>query len=163
MNIPVGEIIEENVPLKETNLSAKISLLMRESFTGYIVLTSEGQNGVEEGLMIIEGGKAIGAIYEYLSFNKAVFGGTALGLLLNSGLATFGVMDVAKLSRQQVELIVAFNDKIEMDAHLSILDLEKIFPKQYNENIADKHIADELKKKESKFDLFKKLGLGGMK
>ena len=162
MNIPVGELVGENFSLKGVVLSQKIIGLMRESFTGYLVLTSEGRGGVEEGLVLLREGIAIGAMYEYLKFGKIVFGNQALGLLLNAGMAEFGVMDVAKLSKQQAELVIAFNEKVGLEVSIAASDLEKILPKEYNAKLAEGAIEKELKKKESKFDIFKKFGLGGV-
>ena len=47
MNIPVGTLKEENVSLKEVNLVQKLSSLLQEGFTGYLVLTVEGRSGIE--------------------------------------------------------------------------------------------------------------------
>ena len=163
MNIPTGEIVEENFSLKGVSLSQKVLTLMEESFTGYLVLTSVGRGGIEEGLVLMREGKAIGAVYEYLKFRKIVYGNIALGLLLNAGMAEHGVMDISKLSRQQAELATAFNEKMALAVEISDSDLAKIIPNEYNPAFAEKAIEKELETKESKFDVFKKFGLGGIR
>ena len=162
MNIPVGEMVEENVSLKEMNLRQKLSKLMRESFSGSVVLTVEGRSGIEEGLVLLKEGMAFGALYEYIRFGKIVYGETALKQLLNSATVEFGVMDVGSLTKQQIELIIAFNEKIELKKPLSEKDIAKLMPKKYDAGVAEKEIGKELKKKESKFDIFRRLGLGGV-
>ena len=163
MNIPVGEIIEENVSLKEVNLGKKLSGLMSKQFTGYVVLTVEGRSGIEEGLGIIKNGILIGGIYEYIRFGKIIYGDTAIAQLLNSGLAEFGVMDIGRLSKQQIELIIAFNERIELKNQLSQKELASATPKKYNAGAAETEFGEELKEKESKFDILKRIGLGGVR
>jgi hypothetical protein len=162
MNIPVGQLVEENTPLKGTNLAKKLSSLMLNGFTGYLVLTIEGRSGIEEGLALLKGGFIVGAIYEYVKFDSSFYGNDALQQLMNSSLAEYGVIDVGSLSKQQVELIIAFNEKIELAKPIEAKQIEKIVPKRYDAKVAEKALGKELKKKESKFDVFKKLGLGGV-
>lgn len=162
MNIPVGEIVEENVSLKEVNLGKKLSGLMNEEFSGYVVLTVEGRSGIEEGLALLKGGTLVGGIYEYIRFGKIIYGDNALAQLLNSGLAEFGVMDVGKLSKQQIELIIAFNERIELKKKLSQKELSSATPKRYNAGAAETELGEELKKKESRFDILKRIGIGGV-
>jgi hypothetical protein len=163
VNIPVGEIIEENVSLKDVNIGKKLSELMNEKVTGYIVLTVEGRSGIEEGLGIIKDGILIGGIYEYIRFGKIIYGDTAMAQLLNSGLAEFGVMDIGRLSKQQIELIIAFNERIELKNKLSQKELLSAMPKKYNAGSAETELVKGLKKKESKFDILKRIGLGGVR
>jgi hypothetical protein len=162
MDIPVGSLVEENIPLKETNLVQKLFALMQQGFNGYVVLTTEGRSGIEEGIVLLKNGAAVGAVYEYLKFKKSFFGDSALQQLLNAALAKAGVIDIGSLSKQQVELIIAFNEKIELGAPLGQKEIAKIMPQGYNASIVEKALGKELKKKESKFDVFKKLGLGGV-
>lgn len=163
MNIPVGELVEENVSLKDVNLGKKLSELMAEKVTGYVVLTVEGRSGIEEGLGIIKDGILIGGIYEYIRFGKIIYGDTAITQLLNSGLAEFGVMDIGRLSKQQIELIIAFNERIELNNSLSQKELLLAIPKKYNAGAAETELGEELKKKESKFDILKRIGIGGVR
>lgn len=162
MNIPVGELVEENVSLKETNIASKLNSLLQQAFTGYLVLTVEGRSGMEEGIVLLKNGAIVGAIYEYIKFGKIFYSNAALGQLFNAALAEFGVIDIAALSKQQVELIIAFNERIELSQQLSQKDLQKLLPKKFNAEIAEKALGKELKKRESKFDVFKKLGLARM-
>lgn len=160
MNIPIGELVEESIPLKNIDIGQKLSALMEESFIGYLVLTVEGSSGIEEGLVLIKAGEAVGAIYEYVKFEKSLYGDTAMQHLLNAGLVEFGIVDVGTLTKQQIDLIIAFNEKIELGKHLTQKDLPKVLPKKYSVGFAEEALGEKLKKKESKFDVFKKLGLG---
>ncbi|MAG22257.1 MAG: hypothetical protein CL943_03050 [Candidatus Diapherotrites archaeon] len=162
MNIPIGTLVEENISLKGTDIKQKISTLLEQGFTGYLVLTVEGRSGIEEGLLLLKNGLAVGAIYEYVKFAKSFYGDHAFEQLFNSSLAEFGVMDIGSLSKQQVELIIAFNEKIEFKKALEPKELEKLVPKKFDADVAEKALGKKFKKKESKFDVFKKLGLGGV-
>lgn len=163
MNVPVGDVLEPGLSLKEQKLDKKFSEILKDnSFTGYVILTTEGRTGIEEGMALIKSGLVIGSIYEHLKFGKSNYGEPALEEMLNSGLADFGVMDIGSLSKQQVDLIIAFNEKIELKTPLSWKELSKMMPKEYNAKVAEKAVGSETIKKESKFDVFKKLGLGGV-
>ena len=51
------------------------------------------------------------------------------------------------------------NEKIELSRPLSPKDLLKIPVEKYNPQLAENFLGSELSKKESRFDVFKKVGL----
>lgn len=159
MDLPVGEVKEKNIVLKEIDIFKKISGLMQKDFSGYAVITIEGRSGVEEGAALVLKGELIGSIFEYLRFDRKVFGDSALLHFLNASRADFGIMDLVSLSRQQIDLIIAFNEKIELGKPVSPKDLQRLVPDSYNPKFAENFLGKELEKKESKFDVFKKIGL----
>jgi len=159
MDLPVGDIKERHLLLKQTDIVKKISELMKKGFSGYAVLTIEGRSGVEEGAAILLQGSIIGAIFEYIKFDRKVFGDSALLHFLNASRADFGVGDIVLLSKQQIELILAFNEKIELGKAVEEKDLHKLAPQEYNPKFAENFLGEELQTKESKFDVFKKIGL----
>ncbi|MBN1941122.1 MAG: DUF2226 domain-containing protein [Candidatus Diapherotrites archaeon] len=159
MDLPVGSILAKNLILKEINLENKINSFLEKDFRGYLVLTAAGRAGIEEGAILIQKNELIGAVFEYLRFKKRVYGELALRHYFNAAKADFGVMDVVSLSKQQIELIIAFNEKIELAKHLTSKEIAKIVPRAYDAKTAESFLGDELQKQESRFDVFKRVGL----
>lgn len=159
MNLPVDEIKEQNLSLKDMNIKKKLVSLLEKKFSGYAILTIDGRSGIEEGALLFRDGEAIGAVFEYLRFGRSLFGDAALLHFLNASKAEFGILDIIGLNSQQIELIIAFNEKIELNKPVSAKDLAKIVPDKYNPKFAENELKSELSKKESKFDIFKKIGL----
>ncbi|MFH1240597.1 MAG: DUF2226 domain-containing protein [Candidatus Diapherotrites archaeon] len=162
MNLPVGNVLKEGVNLKDVKFSNIISTLMKEHFTGYIVLTVEGYSGIEEGLILFRKGIIIGSIFDYSKFQVTVYGGSALEQSFNSSNVHFGVFDICALSTQQVDLVTAFNEKIKLEITVTAKNLNKLIPNKYEVKYAKKVLADALKREETKFDVFRKLGLSGI-
>lgn len=163
MNYPVGELVEQGIALEQFKLLPKLGELNSLDFDGYIVLTIDGIAGIEEGVLFLRKGVAVGAAYEYLKFGKTVFGEEALRRFLNAYKARQGILDVCKLSRQQVDLIIAFDERIALEQRLAAKDLSKLTPKEYNSSLAESALGNLLESRESKQALFKRFGLGAIR
>ncbi|MDD5148572.1 MAG: DUF2226 domain-containing protein [Candidatus ainarchaeum sp.] len=159
MDLPVGEFIESGIVSKSGIVKEKLDALLETEFSGYIVLTIEGRGGIEEGALLIQQNRIIGAIFDYLNFNRKVFGDTAVSHFFNAAAADFGNMDIIALSKQQIELIIAFNEKIELSRPILQKDLARINLDKYTPKLAEGFLGNDLLKNESRFDVFRKVGL----
>jgi hypothetical protein len=159
MDLPVGDFLETGIIVKDNIVRDKISALLETDFAGYAVVTIEGRSGIEEGILLIRQNIVIGAIFDYLRFAKEVFGDEAVTHFFNAAKADFAVMDIISLSKQQIELIIAFNEKIELSKPIMQKDLARIGAEKFSPRLAESVLGNELFKKESRFDVFRKVGL----
>ncbi|MDD5163675.1 MAG: DUF2226 domain-containing protein [Candidatus ainarchaeum sp.] len=159
MDLPVGEFLESGIIVKGNIVKEKVAALLETDFAGYVVITIEGRSGIEEGALLLQQNRAIGAIFDYLRFSKKVLGEEAVAHFFNAAKADFGVMDIISLTKQQIELIIAFNEKIELGKPLLQRDLAKIGTEKFNPGLAESALGNELLKRESRFDVFRKVGL----
>ncbi len=155
MNLPVGKTIERDLKLSKVDKKKILTDLFDGLFTGYIVLTVEGKTGIEEGLLLFEKGELKGSIFEEISKENELMGDIALIKSMNAFAAKEGIIDVNSLTKQQVELIIAFQENILITKTTKAEELIKLIPKTYDS------IKKE-NKKETKIDIFKKIGLLGM-
>lgn len=132
---------------------------MNTPFNGYIVITIEGYAGIEEGVFLFKAGNIIGALYEYTNFDIMVYGDFALQQAFNAAAADFAVFDLCELSKQQVDLIVAFNEKIQIQQAIQQKDAGRYFRQKYDSGFAQKTLHEVVKKEESRYDIFKKIGI----
>jgi hypothetical protein len=160
LNLPVGTTKKQAVSIKATDLKKDVSALMVQGFNGYLVVTIEGYAGIEEGVFLFKAGSLYGSIYEYVNFEITVYGDIALTQAFNATAAEFGVFDICELSKQQVDLIVAFNEKVQVSQQILQKDIQRFFPQKFDSNYAKKTLESVVKKEESKYDVFKKIGLG---
>jgi hypothetical protein len=140
-------------------LKKEFSDLMYNAFNGYLVVTIEGYAGIEEGVFLFKNGAIVGSLYEYTNFDIVVFGDFALQQSFNAAAADFAVFDVCELSKQQVELVIAFNEKIQLPQQIVFKDIGRFFKQKFDSAFAEKTLKQVLKKEESKYDIFKKIGL----
>ncbi len=163
MNLPVGEAVKQSVALKDFNYRKEIEGFFNSGFSGYLVTTVEGFDGIEEGVLLFKEATLVGALYEYTNYGITVFGDIALPQVLNGLVADYGVVDVYRLTNQQVDLVTAFNDKVKLSRTVGKRDITKYFKKKFSSEYAEKTLSDVLKKYESRESIFKKLGLSGLK
>ena len=162
MNIPLGKIEEKQLLFSEDQPFLKLKQLLKSGFSGYLVATIEGISGLEEGLVMLRESEIVGAVFDALRIKKQVYGVKGLRLSLNLLKAKKGVFDVNKLSRQQIDLIMAFNDKIGLPKTVNAATLAKLEPAAYRSELVSKELAVDLGAKETKYNLLKKLGLGSI-
>jgi hypothetical protein len=162
MNIPVGEVKLQRKPFSESSPFEAIVGLLKNGFDGYIVATIEGASGLEEGLLLLRGREIIGAVFEALRINKQLSGVESLRLVLNLLKAKKGVFDVNALSRQQIDLIIAFNEKLVLPKPLGESLLLKLEPSSYQPELVSKALEIELEAMDSRHGLLKKIGLGSI-
>ncbi len=162
MNLPVGENITRGLNLKEIDVRRLIEGLFEKGFSGYIVSTLEGFDGIEEGVLIFREGVLAASLYEYDLHDITVFGDSAVAQVFNSFAAEYVVADLIMLTEQQVDLVTAFNDKSKLQRPVSKNDVARLLPKVFSQQFAKdvlKHVQGD---EESKSDVFKKLGLSGL-
>lgn len=99
--IPVGKPLERGRGIREIAIKLKLSNLRLRSFTGYLCVTTK-EESIQDGMLIIEKGKVIGAVYEYLKFGKIFFGKNALILTMNASIAKKGVVDIFELTESSL-------------------------------------------------------------
>lgn len=155
MDLPAGTKLEEGLETSAINFQEKLVDLMSRDFNGYIIITIEVSDNINEAILLMKKGILIGAYYEY-NKEKNEFGEKALPLALNAGLAPYGIIDINSLSGQQLDLIIAFQEKIVLETEVRQKDLTKLMPKQYTPVLTSVQ-----KTEKSKDELFKKLGLSG--
>jgi len=159
MNLPVGEVISKGVDFREVDAKRLVQSFYDKSFSGYLVVTLEGYDGLEEGMVLFKDGVMAGAYYEYDLHGITVFGDQSVPHVFNSFAAEFVVGDIVSLSNQQVDLVTAFNDKAKIEVPVNKDDVMKLTPKVYSSQFAEGILINVIEKKASKKDVFKKLGL----
>lgn len=161
MNLPSGNIAKQGVSLKETDLRKEIKDLSDKNFSGYIAVTLEGFDGVEEGILLFKKGFGVAAIYEYTKYGVTVLGDFALAQFFNGSASSYAVMDVIELTSSQIDMSIAFNEKIKISVPMNAKAVEKLYKKKFEDKYAKNTLEQALSKykKESKEDLFKKFGL----
>lgn len=160
MRLPSGTVVESGLSLQGLNVKQKWSQLMDSGFSGYVALQIEGFDGLEEGLLLFRNRQMEGAIYEYLKFDVTVVGDMALTHCLNASGADFGVLDVVSLSNLQVDMAIAFDEKIKLSAPVDKKALERLSFASFEPGLAEKTLSAAVKQDGvGRNDLFKKFGL----
>ena len=162
MNIPIGKVVEEHQSLSDNDPFAKMEKLLKSGFNGYLVATIEGVTGLEEGVLMMKQSQVVGVVFDALRFNKQLYGLKALRLVLNILKAKKGVFDLNKLSKQQIDLIMAFNEKIRLPKEVDRSIMLKLKPSEYKADLVSKELAVDLSQKDTRYNLLKKLGLGSI-
>lgn len=162
MNIPVGKLVEKRVSFEETMPAEKVPGLMDKGFSGYIAATVEGGSGLEEALLLFREGEAVGACFEAITAGERFFGIAGLRLCLNLLAAGKGVFDVNSLTRQQVDLIIAFNDKVALKKPLERKTFSKLLPASYSPEIVSRVLKGVSGEKDAREKALKRFGLGSI-
>lgn len=161
MNIPSGKQLATKLTLKDINAKNMIVDLISKKFNGYVSITITENFGFEDGLLIFSQGNISGAHYVLLHENKEIFGEDALKLFFNALGANFGTLDVYQLTKEQVELMLTFNEKTKINNIFDMKKIDSLFVKNYNADAVAKYSTQI--QESSKFDLFKKIGLGNIR
>jgi hypothetical protein len=156
LNFPVGETTEFLIPLSQFGLARLLEYQSRR-FSGYVVATIDGYSGIEEGLLFLSDGRVAGCAYSLDAPDVTVFGRTALPFFLNALLAPVGVADVYALSRQQLELILALDEKIVCEEPPG--GLKKTVPASFAPELVRSVLPQASAPASHKKDLFKKIEL----
>jgi len=162
MNIPIGKIEEAQIRFSDKKPLEKTTELMQSGFDGYLVATIEGVSGLEEGLLMVKGQEVVGVVFDAMRVHKQLHGLNALRLVLHIFKARQGIFDVNRLSRQQIDLIMAFNEKIRLPKAVGLELLSKLAPKAYDSAFVSKELAIDPQATESRGNLLKKMGLGSI-
>lgn len=159
MNLPVGEMVKQAVNLKDFDYRKEMANLFDKGFSGYLVTTIEGFDGIEEGVLLLKKGDLVGTLYEYTNYAITIFGDIALPQVFNGLAADYGVIDVCALTNQQVDLVTAFNDKVKLSKPVNKKGIAKYFRNKFSTEYAEKALSEVLEKYESRKSIFKKFGL----
>lgn len=160
MKLPSGNIVEAGISLQGLDFKQRLLRLMEENFSGYLVLQIEGFDGLEEGLFLFKNGEIQGALYEYLKFDMTIVGDVALSHCINAAGASVGVVDIVGLGAYQVDMAIAFDQKIELTQKVDKRNLNSVVIKGFTGDLAKSTLQAAIKRGESnKNDLFKKFGL----
>jgi len=160
MNIPTGERVAENISVAKVDVRKVISDLESKKFSGYISVTNNNGFGFEDGVLLLKQGNVIGSVHAFLSFDKSIYGDESAALFFNSFASKFGCFDVFKLTSEQMELIITFNDKILFKSQNN----QKLFDnyvKEYKTSLVERYI-DKSSGGKDKYGLLKEIGLGNI-
>ena len=150
MNFPVGEVIAK--AYLPVNFNTILSELEKINFNGYIIQSVKG-SVIEEGALFFRDGKINACIIECLSANATLKGDGAFNQFLNETCGQ-GFFQTVKLTRTQVDLVTAFDEKILIKAEVNLKELAKLIPDSFKDKF---NIPIE------KEDILNKYGLGSLK
>ena len=161
MGLPAEDIKEQGIILFGSKTIKEKIVEFLPKGSGYIVLTIDGYDGLEEGIIVFKGGNLYAAMYEYLKYGITVLGDLALARFFNAVSAKNGVIDVFNLSQDQVELAFKITNERALltKTTLKFGDLDRLIPKQYDESLAQNVLSKIAKKYEDKFDVLGKFNL----
>ena len=162
MNLPSGSLLRQAVNAKQADYKREVFLQANEGFSGYLVATVEGVEGIEEGALFYRDGKIVASVYEYLKHGVSVSSEEAARCCFNALASDYAVYDLVKLSNKQVDLVLALNEGYRLKAALEKNGVQRLFAKEFSTAFAERFLASILLQKrfsESKYHLLKKLGL----
>jgi hypothetical protein len=149
VNYPVGQAtIKGDIPFDLAALSQKLS---QDLFSGYIIQSVKG-TFIEEGVLFFRDGELSGCVVECLPAQALLKGNEALPFFLNQTKGV-GFYQCVELTRSQVDLVVAFDEKILIDK-IALKDLPKMIPSAFLPRFA---------KAQSAKDALETYGLGDLK
>ncbi|MEK6959492.1 MAG: DUF2226 domain-containing protein [archaeon] len=100
--------------------------LSSTAFNGYLIQSIKG-HFLEEGVLFFREGAMFACIVECLKLEKNVKGKEALEYFLNQTKGK-GYYQVVELTRSQVDLVTAFDEKILLGTEIPLKDLPKLVP-----------------------------------
>lgn len=125
MNLPAGTPLKTGLDVANVDFYALVKELGKIGFNGYVCIATAGEAGFEEGTLMFDEGKPVASIYEYYKYRKTYFGDDAFKRVLNASAAKDGVVDVFELTKEQVHLVLAFNEKA-----ISVPGAEELAPRK---------------------------------
>lgn len=111
LSLPAGTALKRALDVSTTDFAALLKESREKKLSGYIAICIRA-TGTEEGTVLLDDGKVVGCAYEYYRHNKMVEGGDAFKRVLNATGAKQGVIDVFKLTSEQVQLALVVNQKM---------------------------------------------------
>lgn len=127
MNFPVGKVVSKGeLPAKFDELAESLAV---KQFNGYVV-QSIRSHFIEEGVIFFRNGEIVACLVECLALNKSVKSKEALDFFLNQTIGK-GYYQVVELSRSQVDLVTAFDEKILFEDKITLKDLPKLIPLKF--------------------------------
>ncbi|NYZ78390.1 DUF2226 domain-containing protein [Candidatus Micrarchaeota archaeon] len=158
MKLVSGTPVKTLVDLTQVDLQQLVDgELGARKFSGYVCLTIRGENGFEEGVLLLDGGKILGCGYEYLAFSKQFYGKNAFQRFVNALAAKSGVLDVFESKADDVHGILALNHDALYTASGKDLTKPKEFSPFFEQEVAQEKAGVAVEKKE----FFKRFKLKG--
>lgn len=162
MNIPVGTVVESQVSFAEKQPFASLKQLLQSGFEGYMAATIEGVSGLEDAIIMLRGKEIVAAVFDAVRANKQFYGIDGLKLSLNLLKGQKGVFDLCRLSKQQIDLIIAFNEKVALPKPIDAGMLSRLEPSAYSAELVSKQLAVDVGASDSRTNLLKKMGLSSI-
>ena len=162
MNFPLGTFRVQGKSTKQWDAKTELEMLAQQNFSGYVIETLYSSVGVDECALLFRAGQVTAATYEVHATNQALFGDESLAHVGNAFAATHGIIDVAELSSQQADLILAFNQKLKLTKPLQKGQLRALVKDTYDATLLQQSKVGGAIASESKESLFKRFGLAGI-
>jgi len=105
-----GTLLKKEVDLAQASLPALLAEMERKGVNGYVAVTCQGANGLEEGALLFDSGKCVGSVYEYLRSRKKVQGKPAFVRVVNATAAKAAFADLVELKQGEVRDFLAHNE-----------------------------------------------------
>ena len=124
MNFPVGLVVSKGqLP---NDFSALAGQLNSKRFSGYVI-QSVKSHYIEEGTLFFREGEAVACVAECLALGRTVKGKEAFDFFLNQTKG-MGFFQAVELTRSQVDLVTAFDEKLLLGDKINLKDLPKLIP-----------------------------------
>lgn len=162
MRLPAGQRIAQEKNLAEIDFPMMLYGLIEEEHTGYVVVTSKTELGIEEGLIILRQGVIAGSYFEFMKFDVTFYGEKALPHVFNAVKAEKGIVEVYSISMHELDLVTAFNEDLKVEKEYSQRDLENMAQESYNLELSEEALKDKISKGATKHDLLMGMGLGSL-
>lgn len=124
MNFPVGLTAMKGPLPKDFNAIA--TQLSEKRFNGYVILSIKAHY-IEEGAVFFREGEIFAATVECMALGKVLKGKEAFDVFLNETKGT-GFFQAIELTRSQVDLVTAFDEKLLIEGKIVLKDLPKLIP-----------------------------------
>jgi hypothetical protein len=150
MNFPVGDIIAKAyLPVSFETITLELEKI---KFNGYIIQSVKG-SVMEEGALFFRDGKVSACVVECLAVKANLKGNEAFKQFLNETKGK-GFFQTVKLTRTQVDLVTAFDQKILITDEVNLKEVAKLIPNSFE---------DKFGLPQGKEDILDKYGLGSLK
>jgi hypothetical protein len=164
VSLPTGNAVTKNADLTTIDLVKTILEMQERTFSGYAAVCIQGTGGFEEGIVLFDSGKVVGCSYEYYKHSKMFEGSAAFQRVLNASAAKNGVVDIISLTPQQVQLVLALNEKMVFVPDQK--QLEKVSVSEFSPSFEQEAAGGSLNPAQdavqSRSELLKKFKLGEM-
>jgi len=127
MNFPVGGVVSKGeAPFDLASVSQE---LFEKKFNGYLILSVRGEL-VEEGALFFREGEIVACIVECLAIERTLKGNESLEFFFNQTKGS-GFYQCVELTRSQVDLIMAFDEKLLINK-IALKELPKLIPSVFS-------------------------------
>lgn len=131
MQLPAGKAFKTGLDKSTVDFFKLLEELRNKKFNGYLCLCIKGERGIEEGTLLLDTGKIVGATYSYMAHGVALNGKSAFERIMNATAAKYGMVDIYELDVEQIHLALAVNDDVvfvPQDQTLKGIKVEKFSP-----------------------------------